>query len=82
MLDTTILRQHHQKITHWPQFWKAGMAFCFRYQMYFVEYHNARLEAINAKERGDKKGQQQASQIIRKLKHEISALGEVEVVVV
>ncbi|XP_028113069.1 DExH-box ATP-dependent RNA helicase DExH7, chloroplastic isoform X2 [Camellia sinensis] len=39
------------------------------------EYHNARLEAINAKERGDKKGQQQASQIIRKLKHEISALG-------
>ncbi|KAL7205791.1 hypothetical protein ACSBR2_018665 [Camellia fascicularis] len=39
------------------------------------EYHNARLEAINAKERGDKKGQQQASQIIRKLKQEISALG-------
>ncbi|CAL5379859.1 unnamed protein product [Camellia sinensis] len=39
------------------------------------EYRNARFEAINAKERGDKKGQQQASQIIRKLKQEISALG-------
>ncbi|XP_057466071.1 DExH-box ATP-dependent RNA helicase DExH7, chloroplastic-like isoform X1 [Actinidia eriantha] len=39
------------------------------------EYHRARLEAINAKERGDKNGQQQAGQIIRKLKQEISALG-------
>ncbi|KAL2513889.1 RNA helicase family protein [Forsythia ovata] len=39
------------------------------------EYHSARLEAINAKERGDKKGQEQASLIIRKLKQEISALG-------
>ncbi|CAA2984994.1 D -box ATP-dependent RNA helicase D 7, chloroplastic isoform X2 [Olea europaea subsp. europaea] len=39
------------------------------------EYHSARLEALNAKERGDKKGQEQAGLIIRKLKQEISALG-------
>lgn len=39
------------------------------------EYHNARLEALNAKQRGDKKGQEEAGQIIRKLKQEISALG-------
>ncbi|KAM7478823.1 hypothetical protein LguiA_027036 [Lonicera macranthoides] len=39
------------------------------------EYQNARLEAINAKQRKDKKGQEQAGQIIRKLKQELSALG-------
>ncbi|GFS42331.1 RNA helicase family protein [Actinidia rufa] len=39
------------------------------------EYNCACLEAINAKERGDKKGQQEAGQTIRKLKQEISALG-------
>ncbi|XP_074328241.1 DExH-box ATP-dependent RNA helicase DExH7, chloroplastic isoform X2 [Apium graveolens] len=39
------------------------------------EYHNARLEALYAKQRGDKKGQEEAGQIIRKLKQEISALG-------
>ncbi|KAG5525808.1 hypothetical protein RHGRI_032182 [Rhododendron griersonianum] len=39
------------------------------------EYHSARIEAINAKERGDKKGQQEAGQIIRKLKQEMSAIG-------
>lgn len=39
------------------------------------EYQNARLEAINAKQRGDRKGQEQAGQIIRKLKQEMSALG-------
>ncbi|XP_019173848.1 PREDICTED: DExH-box ATP-dependent RNA helicase DExH7, chloroplastic isoform X2 [Ipomoea nil] len=39
------------------------------------EFHTARLEAIRAKETGDKKGQEQASRTIRKLKQEISALG-------
>ncbi|XAR56315.1 RNA helicase, partial [Bertholletia excelsa] len=39
------------------------------------EYHSARLEAINAKERGDKKGQQQAGERIRKLKQQMSTLG-------
>ncbi|XP_027773875.1 DExH-box ATP-dependent RNA helicase DExH7, chloroplastic isoform X2 [Solanum pennellii] len=39
------------------------------------EFHTARLEAIHAKERGDKKGQEQASRIIRKIKQEISSLG-------
>ncbi|XP_052179398.1 DExH-box ATP-dependent RNA helicase DExH7, chloroplastic isoform X2 [Diospyros lotus] len=39
------------------------------------EYQSARLEAIKAKERGDKKGQQQAGQVIRKLKQEMTALG-------
>ncbi|KVH88553.1 Helicase, C-terminal, partial [Cynara cardunculus var. scolymus] len=39
------------------------------------EYHSARLQAINAKERGDKKGQEQSGQIIRKLKQEMAALG-------
>ncbi|XP_058188630.1 DExH-box ATP-dependent RNA helicase DExH7, chloroplastic isoform X2 [Rhododendron vialii] len=39
------------------------------------EYHSARIEAINAKERGDKKGQQEVGQIIRKLKQEMSAIG-------
>ncbi|KAI3497504.1 hypothetical protein L1887_40163 [Cichorium endivia] len=39
------------------------------------EYHNARLQAINAKEKGDKKGQQQSGQTIRKLKQELADLG-------
>ncbi|XP_057978145.1 DExH-box ATP-dependent RNA helicase DExH7, chloroplastic isoform X2 [Malania oleifera] len=39
------------------------------------EYHIARLEALDAKERGDKKSQEQAGHKIRKLKQEISALG-------
>lgn len=39
------------------------------------EYHIARLEAINAKERGDKAGQEKAGQMIRKLKQEMTALG-------
>ncbi|XP_017226495.1 DExH-box ATP-dependent RNA helicase DExH7, chloroplastic isoform X2 [Daucus carota subsp. sativus] len=39
------------------------------------EYHDARLEALNAKQRGDRKGQEDAGKIIRKLKQEISALG-------
>ncbi|XP_031124357.1 DExH-box ATP-dependent RNA helicase DExH7, chloroplastic isoform X2 [Ipomoea triloba] len=39
------------------------------------EFHTARLEAIRAKETGDKKGQEQASRTIRKIKQEISALG-------
>ncbi|OIT26180.1 PREDICTED: DExH-box ATP-dependent RNA helicase DExH7, chloroplastic-like isoform X1 [Nicotiana attenuata] len=39
------------------------------------EFHNARLEAIHAKERGDKKSHEQASRTIRKIKQEISALG-------
>lgn len=39
------------------------------------EFHTARLEAIHAKERGDKKGQEQASRTIRKIKQEISSLG-------
>lgn len=40
------------------------------------EYHIARLEAINAKERGDKAGQEKVGQMIRKLKQEITALGD------
>ncbi|KAK2966090.1 hypothetical protein RJ640_025586 [Escallonia rubra] len=39
------------------------------------EYNVARLEAINAKHRGDKRAQEQAGQTIRKLKQEMSALG-------
>ncbi|KAK6945466.1 Helicase-associated domain, partial [Dillenia turbinata] len=39
------------------------------------EYHKARFEAVKAKERGDKKSQEHAGQIIRKLKQEMSALG-------
>ncbi|XP_042513842.1 DExH-box ATP-dependent RNA helicase DExH7, chloroplastic-like [Macadamia integrifolia] len=39
------------------------------------EYHIARIDAIDAKERGDKKRQEQAGHLIRKLKKEISALG-------
>ncbi|KAL8528983.1 hypothetical protein ACS0TY_006448 [Phlomoides rotata] len=39
------------------------------------DYHAARLQATNAKERRDKKGQDEAGFIIKKLKQEISALG-------
>ncbi|XP_055816324.1 DExH-box ATP-dependent RNA helicase DExH7, chloroplastic-like isoform X1 [Solanum dulcamara] len=39
------------------------------------DFHTARLEAIHAKERGDKKGHEQASRTIRKIKQEISSLG-------
>ncbi|KAJ9552389.1 hypothetical protein OSB04_016434 [Centaurea solstitialis] len=39
------------------------------------EYHSARLQAISAKERRDKKGQEQSGQIIRKLKQEMASLG-------
>ncbi|KAK9167703.1 hypothetical protein Scep_002894 [Stephania cephalantha] len=39
------------------------------------EYHKARLEAMNAKATGDKKRQERAGNIIRKLKLEMSALG-------
>ncbi|CAH9121887.1 unnamed protein product [Cuscuta epithymum] len=39
------------------------------------EFHAARLEAIHAKETGDKKGQEQASRVICKIKQELSALG-------
>ncbi|XP_021285972.1 DExH-box ATP-dependent RNA helicase DExH7, chloroplastic isoform X1 [Herrania umbratica] len=45
------------------------------YDVIAKEYHAARLEAANAKERGDKKGQEKAGNIIRKLKQELSALG-------
>lgn len=40
------------------------------------EYHAARMEAIKAKEMKDKKRQEQAGQIIRKLKKELSDLGK------
>ncbi|XP_059648206.1 DExH-box ATP-dependent RNA helicase DExH7, chloroplastic isoform X1 [Cornus florida] len=46
-----------------------------RYDSIVKDYQSARLEAINAKERGDKKCQEQASQLIRKLKQEMSDLG-------
>lgn len=39
------------------------------------EYCTARLEAMKAKEKGDKKSQEQAGTTIRKLKQECSALG-------
>ncbi|XP_051147051.1 DExH-box ATP-dependent RNA helicase DExH7, chloroplastic isoform X2 [Andrographis paniculata] len=45
------------------------------YESIIKDYHAARLQAANAKDRGDKKGQEEAGQIIRKLKQEISALG-------
>ncbi|XP_076959181.1 DExH-box ATP-dependent RNA helicase DExH7, chloroplastic-like [Bidens hawaiensis] len=45
------------------------------YDIIREEYHSARLHAINAKERKDKKGQEQSGQIIRKLKQEMAALG-------
>ncbi|KAJ9687568.1 hypothetical protein PVL29_016165 [Vitis rotundifolia] len=45
------------------------------YETIAKEYHAARLEALSAKEKGDKKGQEQAGHIIRKLKQELSALG-------
>lgn len=45
------------------------------YEIIREEYHSARLQAINAKERKDKKAQEQSGQIIRKLKQEMAALG-------
>lgn len=39
------------------------------------EYYAARSEASKAKEKGDKKRQEQAGHVIRKLKQELSALG-------
>ncbi|GKV32188.1 hypothetical protein SLEP1_g40810 [Rubroshorea leprosula] len=45
------------------------------YDVIFREYHAARLEAAKAKEKGDKNNQENAGNIIRKLKQELSALG-------
>nr|XP_027190710.1 DExH-box ATP-dependent RNA helicase DExH7, chloroplastic isoform X2 [Cicer arietinum] len=45
------------------------------YDVIAKEYLAARLEATMAKEKGDRKHQEQASRIIRKLKQELSALG-------
>ncbi|MCI32565.1 ATP-dependent RNA helicase DHX29-like, partial [Trifolium medium] len=45
------------------------------YDVIAKEYLAARLEATKAKEKGDRKHQEQASRIIRKLKQELSALG-------
>ncbi|KEH32765.1 ATP-dependent RNA helicase [Medicago truncatula] len=45
------------------------------YDVIAKEYLAARLEATKAKEKKDKKHQEQASRIIRKLKQELSALG-------
>jgi ATP-dependent RNA helicase DHX29 len=39
------------------------------------EYYSARSDAIKAKEKRDKRGQEQAGLAIRKLKQEISHLG-------
>ncbi|VVA94126.1 unnamed protein product [Arabis nemorensis] len=45
------------------------------YDVIIKEYYSARSDAIKAKEKRDKKGQEQAGLAIRKLKQEISALG-------
>lgn len=45
------------------------------YESIIEDYSAARLQAANAKDRGDKKSQEEAGLIIRKLKKEISALG-------
>ncbi|KAF4374954.1 hypothetical protein G4B88_004705 [Cannabis sativa] len=45
------------------------------YDVIAKEYRDARLEAMRAKEKGDKKSKEQAGNIIRKLKQELSALG-------
>ncbi|XVE94165.1 hypothetical protein REPUB_Repub01dG0258300 [Reevesia pubescens] len=45
------------------------------YDVIAREYHAARLEATQAKEKGDKKGKEKPGSIIRKLKQELSALG-------
>uniref|UniRef100_A0A6N2M934 RNA helicase n=1 Tax=Salix viminalis TaxID=40686 RepID=A0A6N2M934_SALVM len=45
------------------------------YDVITKEYHAVRLEATKAKEKGDKKSQEQAGHVIRKLKQEMSALG-------
>ena len=43
------------------------------------EYHDARLAAVEAKEKGNKKDQELAGLRIRKLKQEMSSLGIVPV---
>ncbi|KAJ8755628.1 hypothetical protein K2173_022223 [Erythroxylum novogranatense] len=45
------------------------------YDIIAKEYHAARLDAAKAKEGGDKKRQEQASRLIRKLKQELSDRG-------
>ncbi|XP_050211111.1 DExH-box ATP-dependent RNA helicase DExH7, chloroplastic isoform X2 [Mercurialis annua] len=45
------------------------------YDIIVKEYCAARLEATQAKEKKDRKSQEQAGQVIRKLKHELPSLG-------
>ncbi|KAF2319938.1 hypothetical protein GH714_020738 [Hevea brasiliensis] len=45
------------------------------YDIIAEEYYAARIEATKAKEKGDKQSQEQAGDIIRKLKQELSSLG-------
>lgn len=45
------------------------------YDVIAKEYHAARLEAAEAKQKGDKKNQERAGRMIRELKQELSALG-------
>lgn len=45
------------------------------YDTVVQEYQSARMEAIAAKEKGDKQSQEVASKRIRMLKQEMSALG-------
>ncbi|XP_020533292.1 DExH-box ATP-dependent RNA helicase DExH7, chloroplastic isoform X2 [Jatropha curcas] len=45
------------------------------YEIIAEEYYAARLEATKAKEKGDKKTQEQAGHVIRKLKQELASLG-------
>ncbi|KAJ9158973.1 hypothetical protein P3X46_024509 [Hevea brasiliensis] len=45
------------------------------YDIIAKEYYAARIEATKAKEKGDKQSQEQAGDIIRKLKQELSSLG-------
>ncbi|XP_057251460.1 DExH-box ATP-dependent RNA helicase DExH7, chloroplastic isoform X4 [Beta vulgaris subsp. vulgaris] len=49
------------------------------YDTVVQEYQSARMEAIAAKEKGDKQSQEVASKRIRMLKQEMSALGEYDV---
>ncbi|KAL9256960.1 DExH-box ATP-dependent RNA helicase DExH7, chloroplastic-like protein [Drosera capensis] len=56
--------------------WSIEKAFEPRSQDSIVmEYQAARAEAVAAKEKGDKKGQEKASYMIRRLKQELSSLG-------
>ncbi|CAL1385571.1 unnamed protein product [Linum trigynum] len=45
------------------------------YDVITKDYYAARLEAAKAKDKGDKKSQEQAGHVIRKLKQELSAIG-------